>query len=397
MQHELPIEKLIIKYLREDELTADEKKLLDNWINQSLKHKNLFERLCNEDALNSDLLELGRIDKEEVKKVVYEKLYPGIKLVGKVRDKGWQKYVAAASVFLLLSTGAYFWFIQDKQNQTAKTETNQSRFGGDAEPGKFKARLTLADGSTIVLDSAGTGKLAQQGSAEILNKSGQVIYNAEFTTSQEVLYNTLSTAKGEIYSLVLADGSKVWLNSASSIHFPVFFTGRERIVEITGEAYFEVTHNATKPFKVLVNDAEVQVLGTRFNINAYSDEAAIKTTLLEGSVKVSSLITHHSSLIKPGQQVQLSGENLKVINDADMEEVLAWKNGYFQFNRDDLETVMRQIARWYDVEVEYEGTIPQRYFGGKIHRNTNASQVLTILEKSRVHFRIEGKKIIVMP
>jgi len=276
-----------------------------------------------------------------------------------------------------------------------KKEVKQNDF----LPGKNTAILTLADGSTIVLDSAKNGALTSQGNTKVIKlNNGQLAYSSSGATN-EVLYNTMSTPRGGQYKLVLSDGSKVWLNAASSIHYPTSFPGNERKVEITGEAYFEVAHDAKKPFKVSVNNMEVQVLGTHFNVNAYRDERTINTTLLEGSVKVTK--GSSMSILKPGQQaiIQQAGDDKKITveNNIDVEAVIAWKNGYFSFTNADMTAVMRQISRWYDVDIVYEGKIPDRKFGGEISRNLNASQALKILQASKVHFRIEGKKIIVLP
>jgi ferric-dicitrate binding protein FerR (iron transport regulator) len=197
--------------------------------------------------------------------------------------------------------------------------------------------------------------------------------------------------------VVLADGSKVWLNAESSITFPTAFIGKERNVEIKGEAYFEVAHNAQMPFNVKVKNMTVQVLGTHFNVNAYDDENWIKTTLLEGSIKVSK--GSDSKIIKPGEQAQTeNGDNsLIAVQAVDPDEVVAWKNGLFHFNNAGLPEVMHQLSRWYDVDVVYNGPVPKRKFGGEMQSNLKLSQVLELLEKNEVNFKIEGKKIIVMP
>ncbi len=316
----------------------------------------------------------------------------------------WYRVAAAAIILLLLSVGGYFIFNRAAQKQIAQTEKRQQPYKNDIAPGGNKAILTLANGTQIILDSAANGALTQQGNTKIIKlDSGRLAYNALNEKPGEVLYNTISTPRGGQYQIVLADGSKVWLNAASSLRFPASFTGKERKVELAGEGYFEVAKNAAMPFRVSVNpgspagrDMQVEVLGTHFNVNAYDDEGVIKTTLLEGSVKVSK--GNDVGFIKPGQQARLyNSGHIKIIADVDAEDAISWKNGYFSFDKDDLPTVMRQIARWYDVEISYEGNIPKREFGGKIDRNSNASQVLKILEESKVHFRIEGKKIIVMP
>lgn len=304
--------------------------------------------------------------------------------------------IAAASLIIFISgTVAYFALRTTKHNTLAKAPQQQLKNG--VTPGGNKAILTLSDGSTIILDDAKNGKVAQQGGTQIAKlANGQLVYNALDNKSAEVVFNTLTTPRGGQFKLTLPDGSEVWLNAASSIKYPTAFIGNERKVEISGEAYFEIAHNAAKPFKVSVNGMEVKVLGTHFNINAYNDEASVKTTLLEGSVSLTK--GGATATLSPGQQAQLKNDgNIKVINNVGLDQVVAWKNGYFSFNRSDLQTVMRQLARWYDVEIDYEGKIPERQFGGKIDRNSNLSEVLKILEESKVDFRIEDKKVIVRP
>jgi ferric-dicitrate binding protein FerR (iron transport regulator) len=310
--------------------------------------------------------------------------------------KKWLYRVAAAAVLVICLGVSFFLFTNKNESSLAGTESNKPK-KNDLTPGRNTAVLTLADGSTIVLDNARNGELANQGNTKIVKlNDGQLTYNAAKENSGEVLYNTMTTPRGGQYKLALPDGTEVWLNAASSIRYPTAFSGNERKVEITGEAYFEVAKDAAKPFKVMVNEMEVQVLGTHFNINSYSDEATIKTTLLEGSVKISK--GNDQKFLKPGQQAQLNNTgNIKVVNDVNVDAVMAWKNGYFSFENTDMASVMRQISRWYDVDIVYEGKIPDRKFGGEILRSSNASHVLKILEESKVNFRIEGKKIIVLP
>ena len=227
--------------------------------------------------------------------------------------------------------------------------------------------------------------------------NGSLSYqNISKSKTPETLYNTISTPNGGDYQLVLADGSKVWLNAASSLRFPANFVGRERKVELTGEAYFEVAKNPAMPFKVKLNGMEVEVLGTHFNINSYADESAIRTTLLEGSIKINR--PHASSLLKPGQQAMMDKNGqISVINDADLDEAVAWKDGKFQFDRADIHNVMRQLARWYNIDVEYKGTVAS-HFGGTISRDVNLSKVLGMLHLTgEVKFQVQDKKVIVMP
>jgi transmembrane sensor len=306
------------------------------------------------------------------------------------------KYGAAAAILLGVCVGGYRLLLN--KSQLAVMQVQAGRFKNDVQPGGNKATLMLSSGSVIDLDSAQDGALATQGSSQVIKLNDSVLTYASGTKSAEaVAYNTLATPKGGQYLLVLPDGTKVWLNAASSITYPTAFAGQERKVAITGEAYFEVAKNEKLPFIVQKGEMTMQVLGTHFNVNTYEDEDAMKTTLLEGSVKI--LRGSNSSVLRPGQQAILGNNNgqIQVINDANIEEVMAWKNGLFHFNNSSLQDVMRQIARWYDVEIEYKGAIPTRQFGGEISRNSNASEVLKILELSKVHFQIDGRKIVVMP
>ena len=305
--------------------------------------------------------------------------------------------IAAASLIIFIAGTAAYFALRTTEHKTI-TKALQPQLRNDVAPGTNKAILTLSDGSTIILDDEKNGQVAQQGATQIDKlANGQLIYNIIDGKPAEVVFNTLTTPRGGQFKLTLPDGSEVWLNAASSIRYPSEFIGNERKVEISGEAYFEIAHDAAKPFKVSVNGMEVKVIGTHFNINAYRDEIAVKTTLLEGSISLTKGDAVTTTL-NPGQQAQLENSgHIQVLNNVDIDQVVAWKNGYFSFNRADLQTVMRQLARWYDVDVIYEGKIPERQFGGKIHRNSNASEALKVLEEMNVHFRIEEKKIFVRP
>ena len=305
------------------------------------------------------------------------------------------RYAAAAIIICMLSVSVYFLFKPQPARQISKTENIKSP-ANDVAPGGNKAILTLANGTSIILDSAANGTLTTQGNSKILKLNGMLSYNTLKNKSSEVLYNTISTPRGGQYELMLSDGSKVWLNAASSLRFPASFVGKERKVELLGEAYFEVAKNAAMPFKVKVHGMEVEVLGTHFNINSYDNESMIRTTLLEGSVKINK--NNSSSLLKPGQQAQMNkaGE-IKIINNVDVEEAIAWKEGKFQFDKADIHDIMRQLARWYDVDVEYKGTVSS-HFGGTISRDVNLSQVLNMLHLTgEVNFQIQDKKVVVMP
>ena len=311
-------------------------------------------------------------------------------------NKYW--WAAAAVLFVFISSAIYYLATTTKtgNGNITKSDSKFSDKKNDRLPGGDKAVLTLADGSQIMLDSAANGILAQQGSTNIVKQQdGQLQYSNAGASTGETTYNTLSTPPGGQYKLTLPDGSNVWLNAASSLKYPTAFTGNLRKVEISGEAYFEVAKDASRPFKVQLNQMEVEVLGTHFNINGYDDEDAIRTTLLEGSVQITT--PNRKDILMPGQQAQVQKTgDIKLINNADLEETMAWKDGNFYFENSDIHTVMRQIARWYDVDVTYKGTV-SKHFLGTISRNVNLSQVLSMLQQTgEVKFTIEGRKVVVM-
>ncbi|SHN40877.1 FecR family protein [Chitinophaga sp. CF418] len=302
----------------------------------------------------------------------------------------------AAAVFVVMcSAGAYLLFFNQKQQQPS-TNTGSIATKSDVAPGSNKALLTLSDGSTVALDSAGN-QLIRQGATTIRQRNGLLQYKTQGAESGTT-YNTLTTPRGGQFRIVLPDGTKVWLNAASSIRYPIAFTQNERRVKITGEVYFEVAPNVAKPFMVDVNSStEIEVLGTHFNVNAYKDEAAINTTLLEGKVRVNTN-QQPGVILKPGQQASLSTNGtLQVFKDIDTAQVIAWKEGWFQFHLANLPEVMRQVSRWYDVEVNYKGNITDAVFEGRIQRDLTLAQMLKILEKYHVRFHVEGKTITVLP
>lgn len=310
-------------------------------------------------------------------------------------------WAAAAAIVIAITTAVFL--SVDRQSKPAEASVAKSTVH-DVLPGGNKATLQLADGQIITLDSAANGSLATQGNAEIVKLSnGQIAYTIDGKAATEVMYNTMSTPKGGQFKLRLPDGTDVWLNAASSITYPTAFVGKDRMVTITGEAYFEVAKDKSKPFHVKVNNMDVEVLGTHFNINSYADEADIKTTLLEGSVKVS--IGKNRSMLKPGQQAIAESwgpqngksQSITIKNGVDLDQVIAWRSGLFNFNKVSLQEVMRQIARWYDVEIEYQGQIKPMQFGGEIQRDLNLSEVLEGLKETGIHFRIEGRRLIVLP
>jgi len=328
------------------------------------------------------------------------------------------RVAAAAAVILVISVTAVL-LLRNKNNEVAQKtpETQKPEVTPKPiVPGRDQAVLTLADGSQILLDTAANGNLTQQGGVKVIKLDGRLSYDSKQPT-EAIQYNTIATPRGGQYQLELADGSKVWLNAASSLRFPTAFTGNERTVELTGEGYFEVAHNAAMPFHVKVNEMEVEVLGTHFNINSYNDEPAIKTTLLEGSVKVVKRETANGKsetakdaelavVLKPGEQAALAGTHspltthhspLTINHSPDLEEVMAWKNGRFIFHNADLETIMRQVARWYDVEIVYEKRTTETT-SGTLRRSSNINVLLQKLEATgKIEFEIKGKQIIVRP
>lgn len=295
-------------------------------------------------------------------------------------------WAAAAAVLLLMGIGGYFQLRHQKE-LTALAAVRK------ITPGYERATLTLDDGSVIQLDSTGNRTL-QQGGAVVQQQGGQLLY-ATSSDKNAVTYNTLRTPRGGQFKVTLPDGTTVWLNAASSIRYPTTFLGQERRVEMSGEAYFEVVKNVEKPFKVSANGkAEVKVLGTHFNVDAYPEEGIIKTTLLEGAVSMSTS-ANPAVLLKPGQQAAAGQADIKVVNNANIDQVMAWKYGLFNFDRSNLPSVMNELSRWYDVDVRYEGEIPSRTFRGKIKRDLSLAQVLEILQDVNVKFRITGKTIVV--
>ncbi len=331
---------------------------------------------------------------EKLKHEILKKIEPArvIPLEAGSSRVNWRR-VAAAVLILALGAASYFIFRGNEPPKELVTNSKELP-GNDVEAGAHKAILTLANGTQIELDDKTKGQLVIPGMGSVTNNDGKLVYDNPSVETSEMVYNTLSSARGQSYSLVLSDGSKLWLNAASSVRFPVVFTGKERIVEITGEVFFEVAKDARKPFKAKVKDMEIEVLGTRFDINAYPDELTVNTTLIEGAVKVSA--NNSEIRLSPGQQSQLlSNGNLQVVKNVNTDEIVAWKDGYFHFENADLHSILRQFSRWYDIEVVYEGELKNRKFLAIVSRNSSLASVLKMLNANNVQFRIEGKKLIV--
>lgn len=307
-------------------------------------------------------------------------------------------WAAASVIIIAMSVFFFYFFNKPSAEETSITKDHpENKYKDDVLAGTTGAILRLADGSSILLDSANDGNLKQQGNMLVVKKGGSLNYvQGNEKDKRNIVYNTIETPRGRQFQLVLEDGTKVWLNAASSIHFPVVFDGDERRVDITGEAYFEVAKNKQKPFRVGVSGTIVEVLGTHFNINSYADEASVNTTLLEGSVKV--INGNDQKILSPGQQAQVNAKGeLRFLKSVNTDEVVAWKNNFFSFNNADIKRLMRQLSRWYDVDIVFKGENTDSVtFNGDISRTVNLSTVLKMLELTgEVVFSIEGKKIIV--
>lgn len=366
---------IIYKQLSGEPLTDAEAAALRDWAAQSPHYQAVIDEMSDEANVSAALVAVYETDKEA--------LWRKIQMHRKPVRRIWLRYAAAAAVLLLMSTGIYF---LSQRSPSSSSITIQH----DVQPGSNKAVLTLGDGLEIQLDSL-EHRTVRPG---IQQSGGQLEYDAQHSAS--ISYNTLSTPRGGQFSVVLPDGTKVWLNAASQLRYPTAFTGHNRKVEISGEAYFDVAKDSRHPFLVSINNkTEVQVLGTQFNINAYEDENGIRTTLIEGAVRMVS--GTQQEILKPGQQAHLSNGTLSLASSVNTAQVIAWKNGVFDINDMRVDAVMRQLARWYDVEVIYEnGVPPDIMFYGHIQRHLQLSQVLKILEKMDVHCRIaEGRKLIV--
>lgn len=393
---EIQLTELIGKYL-EGNCTESEKKLVEDWYGDFekipisfLKGDTVAINNLRKESFQELREQIAARKQEEQNKIVY--------LPKRVRQKWW--IAAAVLLILFLGTISYLGLHKNVEKRLSPASPGISVYKDDVAPGGDKATLTLANGTSINLDSAKVGQLSNLGYAKVFKtSSGQLKFKVlpEISKFPKEQYNILNTPQGGVYEIILADGTKVWLNSASSLRFPVAFVGSQRDVYLSGEAYFEVVQNSSMPFEVHVNNMEVKVLGTHFDVMAYNDESAVKTTLLEGSVQVSD--GNQKVMILPGQQATVSrkaGDAMEV-KPVNVTEVIGWKNGLFIFRNTDLQTVMHQLARWYAVTISYEGNVNGQ-INGMISRNTNLSQVLDMLTLvGGTHFKIEGRHVTVMP
>ncbi|MBX3240454.1 MAG: FecR domain-containing protein [Chitinophagaceae bacterium] len=378
--------RLIAGYIR-GTLTDAEKDELDDWITQTDANMELFAELTDEKNIQAALEERGSYNSEAAitrlkQKIAFEK---PVARRGKTRL--WYAVAAAAAAILV----ALLFLYPYQRNKQATEELLTSR--PDLLPGTHKAILTIGDGRQIVLDSNAEGNLLQQGDLQVRDSGAVLTYHGSSAVEE---WHTLTTPKGGEYQLKLPDGTRVWLNAESSIRFPNRFVSSERRVEISGEVYFEVEKDS-RQFIATASSSQTEVLGTHFNIHAYPGDAVTAVTLAEGSIKVSDTISKRSLLLQPGQQAQVSGEALEFAGGVNLEEVLAWKSGWFYFEDEPIAGIMKKIARWYDVDIRYEGDIPY-HFNAEIERNVPVSKLFALLEKTgRVHFEIKDDIILVKP
>lgn len=325
-----------------------------------------------------------------------QKLLGGLHIKMKLRVKVTNKYIQIAACVLLVSGTTLLLYPRYKSNFAAK-KLKRATAQILVQPGSNKATLTLSDGSSIDLDDSKAGTLCKQGTVTVgKREDGSLVYQSSGSQNAVALYNTITTPKGGQYQLVLSDGTRVWLNAASALKYPATFNGSDRKVELTGEAYFEVAKNKNMPFKVSLNSMSIEVLGTHFNVNAYADEPEVTTTLLEGAVKLTN--ASGQSTLNPGQQATFGEQNKFKIREVNTDEAIAWKNGYFIFDNENIQHIMRKISRWYDVDIDYAGRVDEGDFGGTTSRSSSISGILKSLELTgTVHFKVQGRRITVMP
>lgn len=378
---------------------------LQDWLTASDDHRRFADELSGDLTVGKLVVQELADEEQRVEEALLQRAksqlvfaepssQPAIHRVHFLRRWWW----AAASIIVLLGAGTYLWFTtQNKPSGVAIVRPGATE--KDIAPGHNGAILTLADDTQVVLDSLGNGVIATQNGAQVVLEDGQLAYDPTGRSTDNIVFNTMTTPKGRQFQVTLPDGTKVWLNAASSIKYPTVFAANERIVEVDGEAYLEVAKNPKQPFKVKVRDGTtIEVLGTHFNINAYVDEANIRTTLLEGSVKVAN--GADEALLQPGQQAEIKDKGkIQVIKDANIEKVMAWKNGLFNFEGVKLEEVMRQLSRWYNIEVVYAKGVPDIKIGGEMSRNVMLSDLIKGLQELEVNFRLEegNRRLVVLP
>ena len=377
----------LLKKYNEGHASEEEKAFVELYYDYFKTGKDGYEQLSEEEKQNMEAALWGKVGNR------IEEIQQAEEAAARVPAKRRLLFrtLSAAAALIVLLGSVYLFYRPGKKPAPSPALTKSLAPGGN------KAVLTLGDGTKITLDSTARGLVSQQGNVRVVKTAtDELSYQATAGSGNPVSYNTMETPRGGQYRLSLPDGTKVWLNSASSIRYPNIFTGDHRSVEITGEAYFEVAKDSKRPFTVMTGKMQVQVLGTAFNIMAYTDEEEIQTTLVTGAVEVKK--DQIAQVLKPGQQAILAdGSSSFRTTTPDMGSVLAWKDGYFKFDNGGITTIMRQLARWYDVEIVYEGPPPAEQFYGFLPRQENAAEILNALELTKnVHFRVEGKKIVVI-
>ena len=395
MPSNISIVKILWRYKKREQLSDEEIAELSLWLRESSQHELLFEELSNDEKWEREIAKWQEIDSDATWNRIQERvesMSPGS--VKEKRRIGWLSYVSAA-VCVAIFAGIFWWI---NSRRSVSHETISLSANHEILPASNTATLTLADGSVIDLNSIRSGKVAHQGNIDIIKTDSAALnYQGSGNNSVDIKYNTLSTPKGSQYSLMLPDSTKVWLNALSTLRFPASFSGPLRKVELNGEAYFEVTGNKNKPFIVQTSRLmSVRVLGTHFNVIAYLNEPVTKAELFEGSISASN--GRDSTLIKPGQEVLLNQNGRFSVTAANLEQTTAWRNRIFWYKNAPFDEIMRQLSRWYDMEVIYKEQVNQSYTG-ILPTNLPLSSVLKILEKSgNVHFTIgEGNKVMVSP
>lgn len=383
---------LILKFLQED-ISEAEFQELEAWAGSSDRAREIFDELTSEEKLPDELAQYAGVRERVLAKI--HAAEPETRTVVQMNSGfRWRPWLAAAVVVGLAIAG-YFLLIDKKVDEQPAVVKNDP-VANDVAPGKDGAILKLADGRSIDVSELKDGEVVKLGDVSVVKEGGKLIYKSSEKGNSALEYNTMSTKNGMTYPVELSDGSVAWLNAASSLYYPIVFGNEERRVEITGEVYFEVAKDPKRPFVVVTPEMTTEVLGTSFNINTYADEPNVKVTLLEGSIRVKK--ENGAVILKPGQQAAVTHNSQTIpVQAANVEQVMAWKNGKFKFQNTPMDEMMRQIARWYDVEVVYEGSIKKEdTVSGTIERNTNASEALEMLTFMGYKFRIEGKKITVI-
>lgn len=412
---------ILLRHLQGN-LSGAEQQQLQQWLDASAQRRHFFAQLDDEEKLREQLMLFLPGTEQATEQAILAKIHDirnagaatGAEeaIVMPLWKRGWVRY--AAAVVLMAGGVTYFWLAGNNNKPAPATSTLAKT---EILPGKTGAVLTLADGRQVVLDSAGNGVIAMESGTQVILDNGKLLYDLDKEIGGKIQFNTMSTPKGRQFQVVLPDGTKVWLNAASSIRYPVAFAANERKVYVAGEAYFEVAKDMHRPFLVSVNNtADVEVLGTEFNVNAYDNERVVRTTLVNGGVRVSAQQAEppadgrlNDVILKPGQQAKVLNtaagkalQNVKnpatITDDVDIEQITAWKNGYFNFGENvDLGEMMRQLERWYDIEVVYENGVPEKSFLGEIPRHLPLKDVLDILQRTEVSFRMEeGRRLIVL-